>query len=378
MKRLFALILALSMLILCGCGSSEEATPTSDTTAPATEATQPTTEDTTPTTEATEPSTEATEPPTEPAPQFRHPLTGELLDAPLTNRLITASIGNTKDAMPTKGLSQADIVFEMYVNGLTTRLLGMFSYPADVFAIGSIRSQRLHFTDISHSYDTIAISAGGSGYVMGDVKRTGIDYMNVDTANSTDYAFRDSDRRSQGYSREHTLFALGGGLYEYAKSKNFRTELDQDKNYGMLWAEDKALTDGQSASTVTLTFRLSTNRKDSIFTYNPETGLYSFTQYNMEMVDGGNGTPLAFRNVFVLLAKTWTETESGNHYHISDLIGSGDGYFACDGYMIPIQWHRETEDDVFTFTLADGTPLEQGVGTSYIAIAPLKSEIKAE
>ena len=372
MKRILAFILALTMLILCGCGGN------SGETTPSVETTEPTTETTEPTTEATEPTTEATEPPTEPAPQCRHPLTGELLDAPLTNRLITAAIGNTRDAMPTCGLSQADIVFEMYVNGLTTRLLGMFSYPADVFAIGSIRSQRLHFTDISHSYDTIAISAGGSGYVMGDVKRSGIDYMNVDTSGSTSYAFRDQERRSKGYSKEHTLFALGGGLYDYAESKKFRLTLDGEKDYGMLWAEDKALTDGQSASTVKLTFHLSSNYKDSIFTYNPDTGLYGFTQYKMEMVDGNNGEPLAFRNVFVILAKTWTETESGNHYHISNLIGEGDGYFACDGYMIPIKWHRATEDDVFTFTHTDGTPLEQGVGTSYIAIAPTQSQVTAE
>lgn len=382
MKRILTLLLALALLVLCSCGgNSDETAPSGETTESTTQVTDPSTETTQSTTEATEPSTEATEPTTEatePAVQYRHPLTGQLLDAPLKNRLLTASIGNTKDAMPTRGLSQADIVFEMYVNGLTTRLLGMFSNPSDVYAIGSIRSQRLHFTDISHSYDTIAISAGGSSYVMSDVNRTGIDYMNVDTSNSTYYAFRDADRRSNGYSREHTLFAYGDGMYQYAESKGYSTELDQDKDYGMRWAEDKALTDGQSASTVTLTFRLSTSRKNSIFTYNPETGLYGFTQYGMEMIDGSSGTPLAFRNVFILLARTWTETESGNHYHISDLIGSGEGYFACDGYMIPIQWHRATEDDTFTFTLTDGTPLEQGVGTSYIAIAPTKSEITAE
>lgn len=372
MKRILALLLALSMLALCGCGSSPVETEPS--TEPSSETTEPTTEATEPTTEATEPTTEATEPP----PQYRNPLTGELLDAPLTTRILSASIGNTKDAMPTRGLSQADIVFEMYVNGLTTRLLGMFTNPTDVYAIGSIRSQRLHFTDISHSYDTIAISAGGSGYVMSDVNRSGIDYMNVDTSNSTYYAFRDQDRRSNGYSREHTLFAYGEGMYEYAEEKNYSTKMDQEKDYGMRWAEDKALTDGQSASTVTLTFRLSSSHKDSVFTYNPETGLYGFTQYGMEMVDGTGGTPLAFRNVFFLLAKTWTETASGNHYHVSELVGSGDGYFTCDGYMIPIQWHRATEDDVFTFTLTDGTPLEQGVGTCYIAIAPLQSEVTAE
>lgn len=369
MKRIFALILALSMLVLCGCGGSDAATE--PTIHPTTEATEPITENTEATTEATEPSSEETEPVVE----YRNPLTGEILDAPMTTRIISASVGNTKDAMPTRGLSQADMVFEMYVNGLTTRLLGLFTDPSDVYDIGSIRSHRYHFTDISQSYDTIAISAGGSGKVMGDVKKSGIDYMNVDTGKNTSYAYRDKERQDSGYDGYHCLFALGAGLYDYAKEKGFSTELDQEKDYGMRWAEDKALTEGQSATTVTLTFRLSTNRKDSVFTYNPETGLYGFEQYGMEMIDGRNSVPMTFRNVFILKADTKTDEDA---YHVSQIIGSGEGYFACDGYMIPIQWHRATDNDTFTFTLTDGTTLEQGVGTCYVAIAPTQSEVKAQ
>lgn len=370
MKRLLALILALSLLALCGCSS--ESVETEPSAEPSTEATEPSTEPATePSTEATEPETEATEP----APQYRNPLTGELLDAPVETRIVSLSIGNTKDAMPTRGLSQADIVFEMYVNGLTTRLLALYTDPTDVYAIGSIRSQRYHFTDISQSYDTIAISAGGSAKVMGDVNRSGIDYMNVDTSSGTYYSFRDQDRHSSGFSWEHCLFAYGAGLYEFAESKGYSTAMDPEKDYGMLWAEDKALTDGESASTVTLTFRLSDSSKNSVFTYNAETGNYDFSQYNMEMVDGNSSQNVSFRNVFILLAETWTDAD---YYHVSNLLGSGEGYFACDGYMVPIQWHRETDDDTFTFTYADGTPVEQGVGSSYIAIAPTKSNVTSE
>ncbi len=65
-------------------------------------------------------------------------------------------------------------------------------------------------------------------------------------------------------------------------------------------------------------------------------------------------------------------------YHVAELTGSGEGYFACGGKIIPIQWHREQMSDPITFTLAEGTPLELGVGSSYIAIAPLTSEVTYE
>lgn len=366
MKKYIAALLALS-LMLCGCTAAPAETQ------PATEApTEHTEAATEPTQEPTEPPTEE---PTEPAPQFFNPLTGIPQDTPSDKRIVSVSIGNTPDAMPTHGLNQADIVFEMYVNHLATRLLALYTDVSDVEAIGSVRSHRYHFTDISLSYDTIAAHAGGSNEVMWDTNRSGIDHMNIDTSGSTYYSFRDQTRKASGYPWEHCLFAAGPGLYDLAEERGFSTSLDPEKDFGLRFAEGQALTDGAAASTVTLSFTLSGYSKVSRMTFNPDTGLYEFTQYNAPMYDGATGEPIAFRNVFVVLANTWTDSDG---YHVSDILGSGDGYFACDGFMIPIQWHRETETDPFTFTLADGTPLAQGVGNSYIAIAPLLSAVTAE
>jgi hypothetical protein len=82
----------------------------------------------------------------------------------------------------------------------------------------------------------------------------------------------------------------------------------------------------------------------------------------------------AFENVFVIFANV---TNQGV-YHVADLDGSGKAYFACGGKIIEVQWHHENERDPITFTLADGTPLTQGIGNSYIAIVPLASDISYE
>lgn len=365
MKRIFTLLLVLSLL-LCGCAGEPAETE------PSTEATQPSTEAVT---EAVteEPTEEVTQAPTEP--EFRNPLTGEVLEAPVESRIVSVSIGSTVDAMPSHGLSQADMVFEMYVNHFIPRLLALYTDPSQISAIGSVRSQRYHFTDISQSYDTIALSAGGSEYVMDDVYNVGIDYINVDTADATSYSFRDRERNKRGFAWEHVLFVKGEGVYGRAADKGFRTTMDQQKDYGMHFADGPALTEGQSAGVVSLTFRLGRNHKDSIFRYDPETGVYDFTQYGKQMMDGNTDAPVTFRNVFILQADTWSDEHV---YQISDILGSGQGYFACDGYMVPILWHRETDYDPFTFTLEDGTPLEQGVGSSYVAIAPLSSTVTSE
>lgn len=369
MKKIISLLLVMSLL-LCGCGDAGSE-PTDPSTDPSTqestgEIIQDNTEDTT---------EEVTEEPTEPEPTYENPITGETCSQEITTRFVTVSIGNTADAMPHHGLSQADMVFEMYVNGLTTRLFALYTDPTDVFSIGSVRSHRYPFTDLAIGYDAFSICSGGSSPVLTDANRSIVDYTIIHTEDANYYCFRDQERLDADYAWEHCLFLIGESVYKLAEDLGIRTTRDMEKDYGMTFAQGQALTEGETANTVTVTFHLSSNYKDSIMTYNADTGLYEFAEYGTDVVDGNNGKQVAFRNVFVLFAPTHTD-ESG--YHIPDILGSGEGYFACDGYMIPIQWHRENETDTFTFTLEDGTPLAQGVGASYVAIVPTQSSVSCE
>ena len=81
---------------------------------------------------------------------------------------------------------------------------------------------------------------------------------------------------------------------------------------------------------------------------------------------------VCFENVIVMFCNVYND----GVYHVAELVGSGEGYFACGGKLIPIRWHHENMEDPITFTLTDGTPLRLGVGNSYIAIAPLTSTVE--
>ena len=103
MKKILAQTLVLCLL-LCGCGGNKPAETQAPATDPAAEV-QPTAAPT----EAA-PETEAT---TEPAPEvYTHPLTGEILEAPLENRIIAVTICNLEDAIPHRGVTDADMYFE--------------------------------------------------------------------------------------------------------------------------------------------------------------------------------------------------------------------------------------------------------------------------
>ena len=374
MKKFMALLLALTISVLCvGCGSSDNAPSTAAPTETATQTPStavPTTE--VPTT--AEPTTEPTEAPTEPPVVYSNPLTGETLEAPLENRIFGVTIDNIPSALPHVGMAKADMVFEMLINDYATRCLALYTDIRAVESIGAVRSMRVNFTDIAQGYDAFIAHAGGSSYVLNDAAKSKINHFNIDVANDSYYAFRDGVRQSKGISRVHCLLAKGPGLYDLAVKKGVRVTQDPEKTYGMNFTVTPCPEDGQSANLIDIVFNLYGHKKTSTMTYDEALGEYIFTQYGKKADSVKPENLESFKNVFVVV----TSVQNVDVYHIADIVGSGEGYFACEGKMIPIKWIRENEHDPFSFTLADGTPLEQGIGRSYVAIVPTTSTISAE
>lgn len=332
----------------------------------------------TPTEAPTEAPTEVpTEAPTEPL-LYSNPLTGEPLAEPLTTRIFMVTINNVPKALPHVGAAQSDILFEMYINGYATRGLALYSDIRNVETIGSVRSTRYNFTDLGIAYDAIVAHAGGSKSVISDANSSDVDHFNIDTSSSTSYSFRDKVRKSAGYSNEHCLFVKGPGLYDKMTEKGYRVTQEEGTTYGLNFAQDGTPANGEDAKMITIDFILKGHSKLTNMTYDEATGRYIYTQYGKTAEDVAEGEEETFKNVFVMKAKVTNKTASNVTYHVADLDTSGEGYYACGGKIIPIQWHHEKADEPITFTLTDGTPLEQGIGNSYIAIVPLESDISWE
>ena len=371
MRRLMSAVLALLLaLSLCACAAEEPqvigTAPNEDDVTAASEV--PTTEVTVP--ETTEPTVPETTAPV----VYINPITGETMDGPWNTRTFMVSVGNTPDALPHHGFSQADIVFEMFVNDYCTRMLALFTDISQVPAVGSIRSLRYPFIDLAQSYDGIVCYAGGSNHVINDLYASGVDNIFVE-GGGTGYYYRDKDRQNNGYYFEHTLFLKGAETVQYAaEDRGYTVTPNPDKTYDFHFAEDGTPVDGENAGYIRILLTLGRNVKDSNMRYDEELGKYVWSQYgeNRIMVDGNNDETVAFENVFIIVT---TVVNDADGYHIPDILGSGEGYYANGGKIVAVQWHRETDDDPFTFTLADGTPVVQGIGNSYIAVAPTQSTI---
>lgn len=341
-----------------------------ETTVPPT--TQPSTE--APTTEA--PTEEETEPPTtEPPPVYRNPLNGELLDAPYTGRIFISTISNVPDALPHVSANQADIIFETFVNYSIIRCIGLYSNISQVEQIGSIRSTRLMFNDITEHYDAILFHAGGSSQVLRDVKARGIENFSVDTWDAVQAGISVRDEyRKRHIGWEHCLLALGPKMEEYAAAQGYSLEGDPDKDYLLRFNEDGTPADGETAEHITITITEKSNRKDTVLDYNPDTGRYVYSQYGKVMRDGITEEEETYRNILVMFAQISRE----GMYQVADFCAGGEGLFACGGKLIPIQWGCDSEDSPFWFKTMDGEELELGVGNTYIAITEPDSKIVYE
>ena len=144
MKRTICLFTALLLLLLPACG---------DTSSDPSEL---------PETQALPETSEPTPEPTHEPSQYE-PLTGLPCDEDLSGtRPAAVMLNNLKSALPQQGNSQADIIYEVLAEGGITRMLGIYQHPERVGPIGSVRSARQYFWELSQGHNAVFIHAGGS------------------------------------------------------------------------------------------------------------------------------------------------------------------------------------------------------------------------
>ena len=350
MRRAFVWMLILALL-LTGCASQPAEETTVATTAP-TEAT-------------TEPTTVPTEPPV-----YRNPLNGEILDEPYTGRIFAHTITNTQDALPHVNAVKADILVEAYVSRGVVRCLGLYTNIGEVEAIGGTRSTRLLFNQVAKMYDAVLIHGGGFGMVLEDADRKGLDHFNVDSLyRQADPLAKKVAYRDKQYRRyaPNDLFGYGPGIVEYVQAQGVRMTQPEDKQYYMNFMEDATPVNGETADEIIIYYGF--NTKNTVMKYNRSTGKYEYNQYGKLMKDQITGEVEAFDNVLILdasLYENYIYTEANMHC-------GGDGYYACGGKLIPIEWECTGKAPPQCTTL-DGEPLNFKVGNTYMSIIGMEKE----
>ena len=128
----------------------------------------------TPAAESTPATVEATPAPTELPPYEANVLTGEPkgADYPEGQRITAVMVNNIVAARPQRGLSKADILFEIKVEGGITRFMPVFTDYKTVGEVGPVRSGRDQFFRLILPWQALYIHEGQSAASTGLARAT--------------------------------------------------------------------------------------------------------------------------------------------------------------------------------------------------------------
>ncbi len=282
-------------------------------------------------------------------------LTGEWVDIEINERKpIAIMINNIGEAMPQSGIGQADLIYEMLVEGGITRLEAVFSDYSGLTKIGPVRSARQYYVRNAEQLDAIFCHIGTSTLADTEIASSSVIDMDGMYAVGNYLIFRDDTRVAphNAYTSEEAIDAA----IEY-----MGIDTSHSSNYTKMFYFNSTVTDlenGSTANKITTAFNAS---RTPWFEYNAEDQQYYRFQFGEEQIDDQTGEQLHFQNVLILFATTYSvdgylmEVENEDY---------GNGYYSNNCQYIPITWRYE-EGTVHYYTTS-GEHLMMNPGKTWI------------
>ena len=364
MKRVLLVIAALLSLtvLLAACKKSGDTISTS-------------------TAESTPATVEATPAPTELPPYEANVLTGEPkgADYPEGQRITAVMVNNIVAARPQRGLSKADILFEIKVEGGITRLCAVFSDADSIPEVGPIRSGRDQFLQLLMPWDILYYHDGESIFCTQFVSVYGYSGLNIGGKNYFKTPIHPivSHRNNRGrdVAYEHTEFTSGkeickaasdAGISLYAPSEgtffhfaDYRTD-EVNKLKGEPSAKKIAIVHSES-------YRTS-------FSYSALSHTYAMQMYNSSKkatentVDELTGEQLTFENVVVCFADM--DAYAGDSHDVQEVqyIKGGDAYLFIRGGVQVGRWEKTYPTNPLKLYTKSGEEMTLNRGKTYFAL----------
>lgn len=330
-RKILALLLCVLMLALVGCGNKDDK-------------------------KSQESSTVST--PSEPEIiYYTNNLTGEknMTDKDkVDDRPVAIMINNISVAQKVQtGLTEADIIYETEVEGGITRLMAVFKDISKVKKVGTIRSARYPYIDLSMGHGAIYIHHGqDKTYARPHLRDTQTLAIGENNAGGR--------IRNEGLAIEHTLYGYGDKIWKWLEKKKYDTELKSVENWQNFAAEDKKVAFTDSADTVTVKY---SSAYTSVFKYDEKKEKYVRYFRDTKRKDYYTGEAELFKNVFVLETSI-TYYPDKKHKRVD--LSSGKGYYCVNGTYTPIKWKKGSALSGLKFTTVDGQPLEVSQGNSWV------------
>ncbi|TFB14199.1 DUF3048 domain-containing protein [Filobacillus milosensis] len=323
MKKVYIFLLVAIMLVLVGCGDDSQQTDEKNEPVEEAVASESTEDEETEKEEEPEPEEE---PEKEEEPVYNGPVsvtTGlPIDDENAASKRFSIMIENSPKARPHTGLVNADVVYEMHVEGLVTRFLAIYSDDIPE-KIGPARSSRHYYLPVAESWDIPYIHYGGSPQAY--AKFPTLSVPRIDGIYSGKHFKRDTSRRAP-----HNAY--------------FYTEpLDPIENQPVnnKFEFDKEATYDQTQPATTLDIRYN-NFTHVAYEYDSEANVYKRSLEGNPHADRVTGEQIKASNIIVMYAKhNVIPGDTAGRINIT-LSGQGDAQFFFNGEVVEGMWKNES------------------------------------
>ena len=299
-----------------------------------------------------------------------NPLTGldDLSDEALGKRPIAIMINNIKRSLPQYGIYDADIMFEIPVEGGITRMMALYADYTKIPDVCSVRSCRYYFPIFAHGFDAVYFCFGSNQSLATPMlKKLGIDYFDG-ASNYDQLVFGRDPNRVGSYPTEHTGYVKGPSIPAMLEKYSVRTDRKADKNQPIFKFSSAAEPAGERiCDEITIKF---SNSYYSTFSYNPETGTYVKFHSGQKHMDQKAEKQLEFTNVFVLQTNV---SLHGNGPLMDVDWKGGTGYYVSAGTACQIRWEKPTAESDIKVYDTEGNEITVNAGKSYFAVVNSES-----
>ncbi len=291
-------------------------------------------------------------------------------DYPEGQRVVGVMVNNIAGSRPTRGLTDAKMVYEMRVEGGITRFMAVFEDYKTMPQVGSVRSARDQFFQmLVPSYGFYVHDGPNQNQpVLQMIKDQ--EYTEFDMTPNLRITWRDPARA--GMPTEYTEYTDGEHLAE-AVEKN---GLDDKRTYNSTifaftpYNEEPRVLEGGPAQSVAV---VHSDSYRSLFEYDAASNRYMMSQYNSKngqvepTIDENNGEQVGFNNMLVLFTIMYNYTNSELVFVGYD---SGIGYYFNGGNYELVRWKKGAPQQPLQIFVNDTTETTNYInpGNTYVAM----------
>ncbi|MCU0679474.1 MAG: DUF3048 domain-containing protein [Planctomycetes bacterium] len=269
---------------------------------------------------------------------------------------IAVVIDNHPDARPQSGLAAANLVFEVPVEGATTRFLAFYASNQQISSIGPVRSARPYFLDWVREFSAGFFHCGGSPAALAEI-------INEDINDINEFYNGHVFWRASNRQAPHNVMTATAKMRDYLSEQD-----NKNSEYGSWLYQDE----GEIASPTAATAGIIIPDFGVKWQYRLETNDY-WRYLNGQIHKDTDGAEIKAKNLTVVF--TGMKVLDGLLRLEIDTVGEGRAAVCLDGKCFNGNWCKPDETERLRFYQTNGDEVVFNAGTTWVEVVEQDAEV---